>query len=303
MALYAFDGTWNTELKDQGKYGENTNVVKFARAYDGRRLMVQKQGEQPHLIHDDQIDDDTFYVTGVGTRHGKLGEIAGGLLGVGGHTRIREAKKRLRENFAKGDRDVDIIGFSRGAALALDFANALDDDGIPVRFLGIWDVVAAFGVPIDLGPFKFQETNIGHRLTLPPNVQHCFHAAAMDERRQAFRVTRVDNGYQVWFRGVHSDVGGGNDNEGLSNIALRWMLRKAKKLGVPVREGCDGVKCNPNAKVMHWSKDPIINPFRPLTPKDRFHYTVTPRTGPDHATVPANSPVESEADEKERLTL
>lgn len=302
MALYAFDGTWNSEEKDQGKYGENTNVVKFARLYHGPRTLMQKKGDQPHVIQGDEIDDDTFYVSGVGTRHGKVGRVVGGLLGAGGRTRIEEGKKAVKANFARGDRDVDIIGFSRGAALALDFANALNEEGIPVRFLGLWDVVAAFGVPIDVGPLRFQETNIGHRLTLPPNVQHCYHAAAMDERRQAFRVTRVDNGYQVWFRGVHSDVGGGNDNEGLSNIALRWMLRKAKKLGVPVRDGCDDLKCNVNAGVMHSSQDLIKNAFRTLTNKDRFHYTVTKRTG-DCQNSPEGCAVETEADERDRVKL
>lgn len=59
---------------------------------------------------------------------------------------------------------------------------------------------------------------------------------AMDERRQTFRVTRVLNGYEVWFRGVHSDVGGGNGNVGLSSVALCWMLRKAQAAGLPIKD-------------------------------------------------------------------
>jgi hypothetical protein len=75
---------------------------------------------------------------------------------------------------------------------------------------------------------------------------------AMDERREAFRITLLRNAYQVWFRGVHSDVGGGNRNLGLSCIALRWMLRKAKAAGLPIDEvsikSCSE-KINPRAEI------------------------------------------------------
>ena len=101
-------------------------------------------------------------------------------------------------------------------------------------FSGFGDVVAAFGIPIDLGPLKFHRVNLGYKLALPENVTYCCHAIALDEQRKAFRITRVENGYEVWFRGVHSDVGGGNQNEALSNIALAWMLRKAAFAGLPV---------------------------------------------------------------------
>ena len=51
------------------------------------------------------------------------------------------------------------------------------------------------------------------------------HAMALDERRQSFSVTRIKGAYEVWFRGAHSDVGGGNGNAGLNAIAAAWMLR------------------------------------------------------------------------------
>src|SRR6187397_503684 len=134
MALYAFDGTWNNE-KDAGRYDLNTNVVRFKDLYTGRK----------------------FFYQGVGTRHGLVGKIVGGAFGVGGHDRIEEAKRDLARQLANGDRDIDIVGFSRGAALAVHFANVICD-GItvadrrevpPVRFLGVFDIVAAFGIPID----------------------------------------------------------------------------------------------------------------------------------------------------------
>jgi hypothetical protein len=141
MALYAFDGTWNSE-KDAGEYDKNTNVVRFKDQYAGTK----------------------FFYKGVGTKHGTLGKFFGGAFGVGGHERIEEASKDVAAQFAKGDRDIDIVGFSRGAALAAHFANVIGDDGVKVngarekptvRFLGVFDVVAAFGIPVNLPGFNF----------------------------------------------------------------------------------------------------------------------------------------------------
>ena len=68
------------------------------------------------------------------------------------------------------------------------------------------------------------------------------HAIAIDERRAFFRTNlwrpRPGGGpkdlKQVWFAGVHCDVGGGypESESGLSKIALEWMLREAKQAGL-----------------------------------------------------------------------
>jgi hypothetical protein len=271
MALYAFDGTWNSE-KDAGEYDKNTNVVRFKDLYAGTR----------------------FFYKGVGTKHGTMGKFFGGAFGVGGHDRIEDAKKDMAKQLAAGDRDIDIVGFSRGAALAVHFANVIADDGVtvngvlerpPVRFLGVWDVVAAFGIPINLG-FNFNRVNLGYKLGLSKGVKFCYHAIALDEARQAFRPSRVKDGCEVWFRGVHSDVGGGNENHALNDITLRWMLRKAIASGLPMAADCIGTSCkriNIDGKIGD-NFDPIRN--RPREPKadDRFHYTVTVR--PKHVNPP-----------------
>src|SRR5215510_146638 len=189
MALYAFDGTWDD--KDN-----NTNVLKFYLAYEANRPSPLNR-----------------YLTGVGTHVSFLGRLAGGLFGAGEGTKVDEAYGYFKDAFAV-DPVIDIVGFSRGAATALDFANrvykARVKDGTgrvvapTIRFLGLWDVVAAFGIA-SLG-FYFSELNFGHHLTLPrTRLQFCFHAMALDERRTSFFVTRVRRGYEVWFRGAHSD--------------------------------------------------------------------------------------------------
>jgi uncharacterized protein (DUF2235 family) len=268
MALYAFNGTWNSEKTDdvatpENEVMRNTNVVFFRNAHTAPT---------------------PYYCNGVGTRIGVFGKIFGGAFGVGGQHRLSEALDHLRLCADAGDPDIDIIGYSRGAALALAFANRVskeikDGRGQPakIRFLGLLDVVGSFGIPISLGPIPLQEYNLGYRLTLPANVEHCYHAMALDERRQTFRVTRVKGAYEVWFRGAHSDIGGGNGNTGLNAIARCWMLRKAMASGVPIDESyvLDAARaCDAAAAVRFADFDLIRNSFRKVESGDRVHHTV-----------------------------
>lgn len=212
MALYAFDGTWNI---DKPGADHDTNVVWFHDAYQGPK----------------------HYFKGIGTRFGQFGRLVGGVTGAGGRDRVAEAVEAFHKNRAGGDQVVDVVGFSRGAALALQFANKVCDEKSDVRFLGLWDTVPSFGVAaIPL--------NLGWDLDLPDNVAKCFHAMSLDERRIDFKLhrpdARVDDAdqegrlFEVWFRGVHSDVGGGNDCQGLSSIALNWMFANALRTRLPI---------------------------------------------------------------------
>ena len=259
MALYAFDGTWNGDEADEAK---ETNVRKFC-------LCLPP-------------DMNVFYLEGVGTRLGFIGKLLGGAMGAGGRFRIHDAMEKLRQFVAEGDRTVDIIGFSRGAALALHFANQVQEEqpGAEVRFLGLWDTVASFGLPGN-------DLNIGWHLTLPDNVKKCYHAMALDERRGNFPLTRVeprkggtlgDRLQEVWFRGVHSDVGGGKC-AGLSNIALCWMLRRAKEAGLSVVEAKlqeHAALCDANAPISK-NFDPVKDRQRTINSGDLVHESVKTR--------------------------
>ena len=260
MALYAFDGTGNEDEEDNEE-DTNVRIMSTSGAYDGK----------PH------------YYKGVGTKFGLLGKFFGGVLGLGGRSRISKALKDLDRNFAAGDKTIDIIGFSRGAAMALHFANKVNDkkDGAAIRFLGLWDVVASFGIPGN-------RWNVAWDLTLPDNVQKCYHAMALDERRGNFKPTRVkapkggrstDGRLQeVWFRGVHSDVGGGQCI-GLSSIALCWMMKLALKNGLPVNEKklheYEG-KNDPGAPISE-NLDPVKDDLRKIESTDCVHESVQPR--------------------------
>ncbi len=278
MALYAFDGTWNEDEKGEGK---DTNVIKFYNAFQGPK----------------------FYLEGVGTRLGFIGKLLGGMAGAGGWFRIKEAMDELERNFNNGDKTVDIIGFSRGAALALHFANEVEEEipDVKIRFLGLWDVVASFGLPGN-------DINIGWDLTLAGNVEHCYHAMALDERRGNFKPTRVHPSRkgdstagrleEVWFRGVHSDVGGGM-SIGLSTIALCWMMHRAITCGLPIAstelQRFQTMR-DPGAPISR-NLDPIPDPMRRIEMTDKVHESVQPRgnkDGIEHNDPPAGLTVVSD---------
>jgi len=114
---------------------------------------------------------------------------------------------------------------------------------IDIHFLGVFDTVGALGVPVaglrglTLRRYQF------HDPRLSSIVKHAFHAVAIDEQRKPFRPTLWETKpgtqqvvEQVWFCGVHSDVGGGYPERGLSDVTLRWMLTKAAGAGLQFDE-------------------------------------------------------------------
>ena len=223
MALYAFDGTGNEDQVDDTR---DSNVCDFFHAYD-----------DPLKNDDPSKERGSLYQKGIGQlARTRIGDLVASAFGFGGHKRVRTAMDRLENNLQAGDTNIDIVGFSRGAALAISFANEINEHlpGVPIRFIGVWDIVGEFGAP-------GEHINAGHNLHFPPNVAHCYHAMALDESRLLFPLTRLGKGRntspkleEVWFRGVHSDVGGGNGNRGLNWIALNWMYEAAKRCGLPM---------------------------------------------------------------------
>ena len=112
----------------------------------------------------------------------------------------------------------------------------------PVRFVGVWDTVGALGIPVGL--FRFFNRRYGfHEVGLTPNIGHAYHALAIDERRRPFEPSlwELPEGSQqtleqVWFPGVHTNVGGGYDRDGLANGALHWIKRAAARQGLAFDE-------------------------------------------------------------------
>jgi len=273
MALYAFDGTGNL---DQENDDHDTNVISFKELYLGH----------------------VEYIVGVGAASNALGNFIGTVTGLGGRSRINDMLARLAKNYPT-DQIIDVIGFSRGASLAIHFCNCIAADGIKlasgevvkpsIRFLGVWDAVGAFGIPT--GPIlPFQKINLGWKIrSIPSIVGHCFHALAFDEHRPPFVVTRLDkesddtNLQEVWFRGTHLNIGGGNGNpppaRGRHNIALNWMVDHAKSVGLVFDEELRKVPKYSDIDLdAHFllNDSAIKNSNRPFLENDAMHDSAKP---------------------------
>jgi uncharacterized protein (DUF2235 family) len=121
------------------------------------------------------------------------------------------------------------------------FRRMYSHDDVPIHFIGVWDTVGALGIPIDGIRVPFIGKYWGfHDTELSSRVRSAYQALAIDEQRGPFKPTlwtRKDGVVgqtleQVWFAGVHCDVGGGYANPELSEIALLWMVRNARTCGL-----------------------------------------------------------------------
>lgn len=201
-------------------------------------------------------------------------KLLGLAFGYGLSGALQDCYSFLMESYADGD-PVFIFGFSRGAYCARALAAMLHMFGLLHRgneplipyvlqmfekkkktdedfrlagifkktfsreckshFVGIWDTVSSVGWLYD--PFHLPYT------AMNPDVENGRHAVSIDERRCAFRqnlwigkIREEQDLKQVWFAGVHSDIGGGypEKESGLSKITLQWMLDEAKPKGLLV---------------------------------------------------------------------
>jgi uncharacterized protein (DUF2235 family) len=116
-------------------------------------------------------------------------------------------------------------------------------DITPIHFIGVWDTVGALGIPLNIRLIEDKARYNFHDVTLSSWVLNAFHALAIDECRAIFsptlwqtstNMTSANRLEQVWFSGVHANIGGGYAQSGLSDIALVWMIQKAAEAGLLV---------------------------------------------------------------------
>ena len=222
------DGTWN-----DNDTGTPTNVVKILDACINRNL-------------------DKYYMEGVGTAHWEA--LPGGIYGANIDRQILGAYNFLWKMFRQKGRTreqnrIFMFGFSRGAYAARRLAGLVSFAGIPVkdadRDLG-WQLYQNrdadsmeqlkeegrfFDHPIEaLGVWDTVKTTTDsdfNDMKLPNAVVAGYHAMAINEQRKFFPILKWNSNpraRQVWFAGVHSDVGGGYAEVGLSDITLQWMI-------------------------------------------------------------------------------
>ena len=127
-------------------------------------------------------------------------------------------------------------------------------------FVGLWDTVAAYGLPVEEMTRLLSQLVFPLGLAssaLPQGVTRACHALALDEERKTFhpmllaegdsdrsipddkRICHVSTEHisQVWFAGVHANVGGGYPDDSLANVSLSWMMEEGARFGLQFKTG------------------------------------------------------------------
>ena len=276
LILFAFDGTGN----DESDPNTLSNVVKFRSLY---------QDGQPYYITGPGMLDPA---TGIGPGPLDIGGVGDAATAYTGKARIVAMINRL-DNYSNGVDDntafnIDIVGFSRGAAEARDFANQInanfnngyyqykDTQGnahcqkVNFNFMGLWDTVLS--------------THTGsYQLGIPDSFKYVAQAVALNEYRGgavAFPlesimggaspagVTRIERG----FLGSHSDIGGSFPDGDLAKVAMVWMVDQATAAGIQMNTSSldTTIIANP---VIHDKSSNLLTGQPTATSEDRdVHY-------------------------------
>ena len=171
---------------------------------------------------------------------------------------------------------------------------------VKIRFVGVWDTVAAYGMPVDemtrgihqyIWPIELPNNRLSDR------VERACQALALDEERTTFhpqlwdesggilgngtapnaegqRLIKDERLSQVWFPGVHTNVGGGYPDDALAYIPFVWMISEARRCGLKFKSDYAGLPPDPDLMIA----DP--DTFKNAIPKrDKDGRLYDPRKG------------------------
>jgi uncharacterized protein (DUF2235 family) len=249
-----------------------------------------------------------------------------GLIAKGNDALVPYAIRMLMAIHSLDRRDGDRAEEKRYFTLARDFKDTFSTRICKPWFVGVWDTVSSVGWYEN--PLRLPYTSDN------PDIDIGRHAIAIDERRAFFRTNLwipkgppPDSGprdlKQVWFPGVHGDVGGGypEADSGLSKIALRWMLKEAIGAGLLVNpermdrilgkyggyaipdpnammhESLSGLwwlaeilwKRNYNWQTREWERRPNLGRRRTIPPNSLIHESAYQRGGNYAKRLPADA--------------
>jgi uncharacterized protein (DUF2235 family) len=273
------DGTWNTP--DESKDGRlcQTNIVKMANALspaslDGKTQLlyydtgIGSEGSLIERIYDGATGTgisenilqayrfiinnydkgDELYFFGFSRGAFTVRSLAGlirnsGILKPVNSDKVNKAYLIYRSRKPEHQpREVEATLFRKTFAV---------EETTKIKFIGVMDTVGALGNPLLLNGILSRKNGF-HDTALSTKIDNAFQALAIDEKRKNFKATlwhQQPNAKdqvleQVWFAGVHSDIGGGypRNEAGLSDLSLGWLLGKAQNCGL----NFDNITLNPD---------------------------------------------------------
>lgn len=271
------DGTWNTPDKQENGKPCQTNVVKLANVLSARSI----DGTTQKLYYDLGIGAEGNLLkkvidgaTGTGISENILQAYQfimnnfepGDELFLFGFSRgaftVRSLSGLIRNSGILDIKNSDKIGKAyelyrsrhptyhpKSEEATLFRKTYAVEESTKIKFIGVWDTVGALGNPLFVqgivnGRNQFHDTELSSK------IENAFHALAIDEHRKNFQAALWHQKQEVkdqvleqmWFAGVHSDVGSGYPESALSDISMQWMIEKARSCNL----NFDAVELNPD---------------------------------------------------------
>jgi uncharacterized protein (DUF2235 family) len=172
---------------------------------------------------------------------------------------VKSAYRAYRaDNFHSELRIEKVFRWLRNLFLRSPYDRSYNIPAPQIRFLGLWDTVAAYGLPVEemtrgvsqwIWPLELPTR------TPPDGVVRGCHALSLDDERTTFhpilwnernlqpapvkdgaRCTTDERLTQVWFSGVHANVGGGYPDDSLAQIPLVWIMNEAIACGLKFKK-------------------------------------------------------------------
>lgn len=239
--IFCFDGTSNhpSDAKQEREWfglgldrvdKSITNILKLHIMFGGN-------------LHNSALNSfqHSFYYSGVGTYGNIFQKVLNASFApenLDVRIIINNAINDLISHYSEGDK-IFVFGFSRGAAIArrfcavahkyLGYNQPIDD---LIEFIGVFDTVASIGAPNFEDDSKPISDVVFEDGTISDNIKRALHLLSLDEKRVAFQPTLMNaekRVKEVWFSGVHSDIGGGYHYNGLSDVTLDYMINEIQK--------------------------------------------------------------------------
>jgi len=258
--VIASDGTWNSPEDDQP-----TNVLRFARAIapvasdDNRQVVFYDWGvgsdrkklsggisgvgidknimDCYRFIVQNYDKGDELYLFGFSRGAYTVRSLAGMIRNCG--VLKREYAQHIPKAFALYRQRGTSSSPDKEKAKSLRAKYCVADKTI-IQFVGVWDTVGTLGVPFSFwGLLDNKDEYLFHDTSPSRTVKCARHALSIDESRGDFEPVLWDenkpiNLKQVWFSGVHCDIGGGYEDHKLADFACKWLLQEAEKQGLQI---------------------------------------------------------------------
>src|SRR5690554_6154371 len=214
-------------------WGVGSDGDKFSGGITGRGIDKNIQDCYRFVVHNYEPGD-AVYLFGFSRGAYTVRSLAGLIRNCGILRREHAERVGQAYNFYRGRGAASAPGRDKAAKFRKAYAVA---DVSRIHFIGVFDTVGALGIPAPFLGTLGTDRYLFHDTAPSSIINHARHAVSIDENRQDFEPTlwSAKPGIdlkQVWFAGVHTDIGGGYPQRELGDYAGQWMATEAERFGL-----------------------------------------------------------------------